>query len=62
MQQTTTNEWKTRGEWVGKLIHWELDKRLNFDYTTKMYRHKPKSLQENNLLKSPSILGDNQSR
>ena len=31
----TQKEFKTRHDRVGKVIHWELCKRLNFDYTTK---------------------------
>ena len=27
-------EYKTRHDWVGKVIHWELRKKLKFDYTT----------------------------
>ena len=28
-------EYETRHDWVGKEIHWELCKRLKFDYTSK---------------------------
>ena len=38
---------KTRHDWVGKVINWELCKRLNFDYTNKWYTHKPESVLEN---------------
>ena len=40
-------EYKTRHVWVGKEIHWELCKKLKFYHTTKWYRHKPESVQEN---------------
>ena len=36
-------EHKTRYDRVGKTIHWELCKKLKFDYTTKEYIHKPES-------------------
>ena len=38
-------------DWVGKLIHWELCKRLKFDYTIKLYRHKPVFLLKNGTYK-----------
>ena len=34
-------KYKTRHDWVGKIIHWELYKRMNFDNTAKWYMHKP---------------------
>ena len=40
-------EWKTRYEWVGKIIPWELYKKLKFDHTDKWYMHNPESFQEN---------------
>ena len=41
-------EYKTRYDWVGKAVHWELCKRLNpFDHTTKWYMHKPESVPKN---------------
>ena len=33
-------EYMTRHDWVGKVIHWELCKKLEFDHTTKWYMHK----------------------
>ena len=30
-------EYNTRLDWVGKVIHWELCKKLKFDHTTKWY-------------------------
>ena len=40
-------EYKTRHDWVGKVIHWELCKKLNFHHATKWYMHKPESVLEN---------------
>ena len=40
-------EFTVRHEWVGKMIHWELCKRLKFDYTPKWYMHNPESVWEN---------------
>ena len=34
MQQTITKEYKSRPDWRGKVIHWELCNRSNFDHTT----------------------------
>ena len=36
MQKMVQKEYKNRHEWVGKVIHLELCKRLNFDYATKL--------------------------
>ena len=44
-------EYKTRDDWVGKVIHWELCKKLKFDHTSKWYMHKPESVQENEMHK-----------
>ena len=32
-------EYKTRHDWAGKMIHWELYKKLQFDNTNKWYMH-----------------------
>ena len=40
-------EYKTRHDWVGKVIYWVLNKILKFDHTTKWYLHKPVSDVEN---------------
>ena len=32
-------EYKTRHDWVGKLIHWEMCKKFRFDHTNKWYMH-----------------------
>ena len=39
--------YKTRHDWVGMGIHWELCKGLKFDHTNKWYIHKLESVQEN---------------
>ena len=43
----SAKEYETRHDWVGKVIHWELCKKLKFDHTIKWYMHKSKSVQEN---------------
>ena len=40
-------EYKTKHDWVGKVVHLELCKRLKFDPSTKRYMHKPESVLEN---------------
>ena len=40
-------KYKTRHEWVGKVIHWELCKKLKFDHTDKWYMYNPESVLEN---------------
>ena len=37
---------KTRYDWVGKLIHWEVCKKLKFDHMNKWYMHNPTSVLE----------------
>ena len=32
-------EYKTRHDWVGKVIHWEMCKKFKFDHTNKWYMH-----------------------
>ena len=39
-------EYKTRHDWVGKVIHWEMYKKLKFDHTNKCYTHNSASVQE----------------
>ena len=39
--------YKTRHDSVGKVIHWQLCKKLKFDYTTKWYMHKPEFILQN---------------
>ena len=42
----TQKEYKTRHEWEGKVIHWELCKKFKFDQTNKWYMHNPISVLE----------------
>ena len=48
-------EYKTRHEWVGKVIHWKLCKKFIFDHTNKWYMPNPESVLEN---KTHKILWD----
>ena len=34
-------EYKTRHNWVGKVIHWEMCKKFKFDHTNKCYMNNP---------------------
>ena len=40
-------EYKTRHDWVRKVIHWEMCKKLKFDRTNKWYMHNPAPVPEN---------------
>ena len=40
-------EYKARHNWVGKVIHWEMCKKLKFDHTNKWYMHNPAPVLEN---------------
>ena len=40
-------QYKIRHDWVGKIIHWKLCKKLKFDHTNKWYMQNPESVQEN---------------
>ena len=44
-------KYKTRHDWVGKVIHWELCKKFKFNHTNKWYRHNPECVQENEMHK-----------
>ena len=44
-------EHKTRHDWVGKVVHWELCKKFKLDHTNKWYIHNPESVQEVETLK-----------
>ena len=37
-------EYKTRHDWVGNVIYWELCKKMKFDYTNKWYMQNPESI------------------
>ena len=41
-------EYKTRRDWVGKVIHWEMCKKFKFDHTNKRYMHNPAPVLESN--------------
>ena len=40
-------EYETRYDRVGKVIHWEMYKKLKFDHTNKWYMHNPAPVLEN---------------
>ena len=44
-------EYKSRHDWVGKVIHWELCKKFKFGHTNKWYIHNPASVLENDMHK-----------
>ena len=35
--QLAQKEYKTRHDWIGKMIHWELCEKVKFDHITKWY-------------------------
>ena len=39
-------EYKTRHDWVGKVIHWEMCKKFKFDHMNKLYMHNQASVLE----------------
>ena len=55
MQQIST-EYKTRHDWVGKVIHWELCKKSKFDQTSKWYMHNTESVLKNKTHEFPGFL------
>ena len=40
-------EYKTRHDWMSKVIHWKLHKKFKFNHTNKWYMHNPESVLEN---------------
>ena len=44
-------EYKTRQDWVGKVISWKLCKKLKFNCKRKWYMHNPESVLENEMQK-----------
>ena len=40
-------QYKARHDWVGKVIHWEIRRKFQFDHTNKWYMHNPAPVQEN---------------
>ena len=45
--KSAQKEYKTKHDWVGKVIHWELCKKFQFDDMNKWYMHNPTSVLEN---------------
>ena len=43
-------EYKTRHNWVGKVIYWEMCKKFKFDHTKKWYMHNPAPVQTDHLI------------
>ena len=48
-------EYKTMHDFVKKVIHWELCKRLKCNHITELYMHIPESIQENETNKFSGI-------
>ena len=48
-------EYKVRHNWVGKVIHWEMCRKFQFDHTNKWFLHNPASVLENGTLTSKQI-------
>ena len=48
-------EYKTRHDWVGLVINWELCKEIKFGHTGKWYMHKTESVLENVMM--PIVVG-----
>ena len=46
MKQAGIKKYKIRHDWVGKVIYWELCKRLKFEHTTKWHMQKLESFLE----------------
>ena len=40
-------EYKTRHDWVSKVIHWDMCQKFKFDHTKEWYMHNPASVLEN---------------
>ena len=47
MQQISAEKYKTRHDWVGKMIYGELCKKFKLNQTNKWYMHNPESVREN---------------
>ena len=41
------NDYKTRHDWIGKVIHWEMYKKFKFDHMNNWYMHDPAADLEN---------------
>ena len=51
MQKVAQKRYNNRQDYVGKVTHRELCKRLKFNYVDKQYMHKPDSVLENEIHK-----------
>ena len=40
-------QYKARHDWVGRVIHWEMCRKFQFDHTNKWYIHNPAPVQKN---------------
>ena len=49
-------DYKTRHDWVGKVIYWEMCKKIRFDHTHKWDMHDPAPVLENNTHKLLRVL------
>ena len=47
MLQKAQKEYKTRNDCMGKVINWELCKKVRFDHTTNWFMHKLESVLKN---------------
>ena len=52
-------EYKTRDEWVRKVIYYELSKKLKSDHTNKWFMYNPESVQENDTQSSSGFCDTN---
>ena len=43
MLQISTGEYKSKHDWVGKVVHWEMFRKFQFDHTNKWYMHNPEN-------------------
>ena len=46
--KSAQKEYKTRHDWVNKVIHWEMCKKFKFHHKNKWYMHNPAPVLENN--------------
>ena len=49
--KSAQKEYKARHDWVGKVNHWEMYRKFQFDHTNKWYMHNPAPFQEKDLHK-----------
>ena len=47
MSKLAQKQYKTRHDWMGKVIHWELSEKFKFDHMNKWYMHHPECVLEN---------------